>query len=222
MDFFNFFFKQMLPICFSFSHNTTHFTRLQGTKLDGIKFARFSFLLSSAWTHRNATQYNRHCKRRKQTKLRIKHSLLGHLVVMKVELKTTSQNSLNMSACWSFSCFIKLLVLVPLVSAGLQRLVCFSFPCSSASKQSSFQQLSCCFLFTTCGCNSFMLFAIYKLQQTGALQRVYQLTVKVCSDQKRQTRWTAQEYIQNQCKDAITRDVTSGDPNLATHAIRIT
>ncbi len=35
--------------------------------------------------------------------------------------------------------------------------------------------------------------------------------MKVCSDWKR---WTPQDYIQSQCKDAISRDVTSGNANL--------
>ncbi len=44
----------------------------------------------------------------------------------------------------------------------------------------------------------------------------------MCSDQKRLTRWTPQEYIQNQCKDTSACNVTAGDANLTTQAMQIT
>ncbi len=46
-------------------------------------------------------------------------------------------------------------------------------------------------------------------------------TGKVCSHWPQWLCWTPQEYIQNQCKDVIILDVTSGNANLATHTLRI-
>ncbi len=43
--------------------------------------------------------------------------------------------------------------------------------------------------------------------------------LKVCSDRKR---WTPQDYIQSQFKDAIRHNVASGDANVVIHALRIT
>ncbi len=107
----NFSLKQLWPICSTFQK--LHFTRLHRTNNNDVISPNTLF------------------------KCRLL-SLLSASVMRKWEVTTISRNSLNSSACQSFRCFAKLIVLVPLVSAVLQHLlymglfVCFCSLYSSA------------------------------------------------------------------------------------------